>query len=159
MAETSYQSHYQINGKAAHEPIDNKQYTKSKTLKSLEVYSEEYQLVGKIDIYEVDTHTLIERKKKVNQIFDGYVFQLYAQCLSMREMGYRVDKLKIHSLDDNKTYPIKLPEEDAEMMHKFQYLLNDIKNFSMETYQQTNALKCNRCIYSPYCDRSLKNDE
>lgn len=45
---------------------------------------------------------LVERKKHVSRIYDGYVFQLYGQYYSMIDMGYAVDSLRIHSIDDNK---------------------------------------------------------
>ena len=60
-------------------------------------------------IYLMLTKTLIERKKKITTIYDGYVFQLYAQYYCLIEMGYLVEKIQFYSFDSNKTYPIKLP--------------------------------------------------
>ena len=75
-----YQSSAQINGTKAHETIDEKTYsTRKSAMMSLDVYSEKYGLCGKIDLYESDKKRLIERKKHVRQIYDGYIFQLYAQ--------------------------------------------------------------------------------
>ena len=75
-----YQSHYQIDGTKAHESIDSNRYsTRNSVLTSIEVYSEKYQVSGKIDIYDTDKKMLIERKKHLNKIYDGYIFQLYAQ--------------------------------------------------------------------------------
>ena len=79
-----YQSSAQINGTKAHETIDEKTYsTRKSAMMSLDVYSEKYGLCGKIDLYESDKKRLIERKKHVRQIYDGYIFQLYAQYYAM----------------------------------------------------------------------------
>lgn len=151
-----YQSSDQLNGTAAHEHVDNKTYsTRENVLMGTDVYCDEFHLIGKIDIYEKNTCTLRERKKKVNQIFDGYVFQVYAQCLALREMGYEVNKIIIYSIDDNKSYLIPLPEEDEIMYQKFVNNIENIRNFKLDTFCQTNLKKCQKCIYEPSCDRAL----
>lgn len=75
----TYQSSYQLNGTASHEKSDNGVYsTKKNILQSISVYSDKYNIGGKIDVFDIDTGILTERKKKIKQIFDGYIFQLYA---------------------------------------------------------------------------------
>lgn len=69
---------------------------------AIDVYSEKYGVIGKIDMYDENKKLLVERKKHVNKIYDGYVFQLYAQYFAMLEMGYTISSLEIRSLDDNK---------------------------------------------------------
>lgn len=150
-----YQSAVQIKGKAAHETIDCHTYSKPHTITGLTVYSEEYDLIGKIDQYDISSQTLIERKKRIIQIFDGHVFQLYGQYYAMQEMGYSVKRLQIHSIDDNTSYDIPLPEEDSEMLGKFKKLLFDIRHIDLDLFEQTNPKKCRRCIYEPACDRSV----
>lgn len=151
----TYYSTDQINGLYAHRPVDNKSYSVADTVTGLEVYCEKYNLIGKIDIYNKTEKTLIERKKKVKTIYDGYVFQLYAQYFAMIEMGYKIDKLLIHSIDDNKNYIVELPVYDNEMFEKFERTINEIQTFDMNNFVQTNHEKCARCIYSPYCDREV----
>lgn len=152
----TYQSAYQINGTKAHENVDAGKYsTRKNIITALDVYSQEYGVVGKIDIYDKDKKMLIERKKHVSVVYDGYVFQLYAQCFSLREMGYDVKKLRIHSIDDNKNYEIACPEDDSNMMKKFCSLVNKMRIFDLEKFQQTNVEKCKKCIYEEACDRSL----
>ncbi len=151
-----YQSSDQINGTAAHKVVDTKKYTDKKSvLMSLDVYCEKYGLTGKIDIFDIEKGMLRERKKRVKSIYDGYVFQIYAQYYSLIEMGYRVDLLEIYSMDDHKSYPIPLPSQDKEMQLKFEKVINDIRNFNIETFYQTNRKKCEHCIYEPSCDKSL----
>lgn len=151
-----FQCSDQLNGTKAHEATDNKNYTGSgKILQSLEVYCEKYNLLGKIDMYDVKSKTLIERKKKVKQIYDGYIFQLYGQYFAMTEMGYDVEKLLIRSLDDNKNYLIDLPCINKEMLVKFEKLIYEINTFDMASFVQINAEKCRHCIYAPYCDREV----
>lgn len=152
----TYQNASQINGTSAHEAVDKGTYSGRKNiLTALEVYSEKYNLVGKIDIYDADTRTLTERKRQIKTIYDGYIFQIYAQYFALSEMGYEIRKLRFYSMIDNKVYPVKLPAEDAEMLRKFEKTVNDIKNFDMENFKQDNIEKCKKCIYEPSCDRGL----
>lgn len=152
----TYQSSCQINGSNAHEAVDNGNYSgKKNILTAVEVYSEKYNLVGKIDIYDADKRILTERKRQIKTIYDGYVFQIYAQYFALTEMGYDVGKLRLYSMADNKTYSVKLPEEDADMFHKFEKVICDIRNFDMNGFTQDNIEKCRKCIYEPSCDRGL----
>lgn len=151
-----YQNSLQINGSSAHEAVDTGRYSRKKTyITALEVYSEKYNLVGKIDIYDKDTKTLTERKRQIKTIYDGYIFQIYAQYFAMCEMGYEVQKLRFYSMEDNKIYPIELPEKNQEMLCKFEKVIEDIKRFDMDRFVQDNVEKCRRCIYEPACDRGL----
>jgi CRISPR-associated exonuclease Cas4 len=152
-----FQNNAQVSGKSAHANIDNNKYsTRADVLAGIDVYSEKYRLVGKIDIFFEKSGLLVERKKKIKKIFDGYIFQLYGQYFAMAEMGYKVNKLKLYSIDDNRSYPVPLPEEDAEMFEKFERLINDIRNFDMNDFTQSNPDKCSNCIYESACDRSIK---
>lgn len=151
-----YQSTYQINGTDAHSTIDSNSYsTKRSILTGMEVYCEKYDLIGKIDIYDSDKKVLRERKRKISNIYDGYIFQLYAQYFAMSEMGYKVDKLELYSMENNKTFSVEKPENNVEMMRKFEKTLEDMREFSLEEFRQSNKKKCEKCIYEPACDRGL----
>lgn len=151
-----YQSEYQINGTYAHDAVDNSRYsTKVDILQGISVYSEEYNLIGKIDVYDCSSGILTERKKKISTIYDGYVFQVYAQYFCLKEMGYSVRKLQFYSKDDNKIYPIDLPEKNDLMFKKFKQVIDDITHFNIENFIQDNVNKCSRCIYAPACDRVM----
>lgn len=152
-----YQSQSQIRGTDAHKTIDTGRYsTKRNILMGLDAYCEEFGLVGKIDVYDMKEKLLIERKRTVKTIYDGYVFQVYAQCFSLREMGYAVEKILIHSLTDNKNYMIPLPEDDLKMLDKFKQTIYAMRTFKLDEFEQTNVEKCKNCIYEPACDRGLK---
>ena len=156
----TYQSKSQLNGTKAHETVDHGNYsTRKEILTGIDVYSEKYRIIGKIDVYDSRKRMLIERKKHVNKIYDGYVFQLYGQYYSMVEMGYTVDFLKIHSIDDNKNYNIALPENDLEMKQKFENLICTMRTFDMNGFVQDNAQKCSNCIYEDACDRSASRGD
>lgn len=143
-----YQTSYQIDGTKAHEAVDNGSYsTRKSVITSLEVYSEKYRLYGKIDIYDADKKLLIERKKHVTRIYDGYVFQLYAQYYAMIEMGYDIKRLEIRSIDDNKKYGVALPDADMPMKQKFETLVNEMRTFDLTAFRQNNVEKCKKCIY------------
>ena len=155
-----YQTNYQIDGTKAHKSVDNKSYsTRKNIITSLEVYTEKYRLYGKIDIYDADKKLLIERKKHVMKIYDGYIFQLYAQYYAMTEMGYEIERLEIRSIDDNKKYGIAVPEADIQMKQKFEYIINSMRKFDLAAFRQTNIEKCKKCIYEDACDRSLNREE
>lgn len=160
MEKTLYQGHSQQAGTAAHKTIDEKRYcTAQNIITSLDVYCERYRLAGKIDMFDTKTGCLTERKKKIKAVYDGYVFQLYGQCFSLREMGYEVKELCLYSMDDNKKYPVLLPEETPSMLQMFEHLIEEMRNFTVEGYIQTNAKKCQNCIYEPACDRAVMNGE
>ena len=146
----------QTEGKAAHKAIDKRKYSTSRDIyQGIDVYCEKYQLCGKIDIFNVRTGLLTERKKRISTIYDGYIFQLYAQYFALSEMGYYVRSLRFYSIDDNKTYPVSLPKENIEMLTLFEGIVEAIKDCDLDDVNQTNIRKCQNCIYETICDRSL----
>ena len=153
---TTYQSTYQVKGTNAHESIDTQVYSdKQSILQGINIYSEEFGIMGKIDTFDVEKGILTERKNKVVKIYDGYIFQVYAQYYALQEMGYKINKIRIYSISDNKNHEIKLPCEDQEVDKKFRQLVKDMHNFDMKKFVQTNVEKCKKCIYEPSCDRGL----
>ena len=156
LSERLYYGTAQLDGKAAHEAIDEKRYSTHKSvLQGLDIYSNEYKLCGRIDIFDTEKGLLTERKKHISTIYDGYVFQLYAQCICLREMGYEVKQLRFYSSDDNKIYPVPLPEDDVEMFEKFKGINREMQSFTMDSFIPKNEKKCQQCIYNDFCDRPL----
>jgi CRISPR-associated protein Cas4 len=142
-----------MEGKAAHETVDTNRYsTKKNIITGIPVYSEKYNLSGCIDIYDANEKLLVERKRKIATIYDGYRYQLYAQYFCMVEMGYEVEKLAFHSLIDNKRYVIGIPG-NAEIQ-EFENLLQKIQNFDLKDTFIANQNKCEQCVYSSLCDTS-----
>lgn len=151
-----YKQKPQIAGEAAHSAVENKKYsTRKNVLQNIEVFSEKYNICGKIDVFDCRVGKLTERKLEIKTIYDGYVFQVYAQCHALREMGYDVNEIVIHDMVHNRNYPIPLPEDNPEMQEKFEKLI-----FNMNHYEigggnsEPNEAKCKRCIYSQLCDVS-----
>ena len=156
----TYQDDAQLNGTAAHEAIDAGRYSDRKSVwQAVPVYSTRYGLFGKIDLFDADSGLLTERKKKIVTVYDGYVFQLYAQYFALCEMGCDVRRIRLFSMDYNKAYPIRLPEEDEQMPLKFERLIDSMKSFDLNGFRQTNPLKCGRCIYEPLCSFSCQKSE
>jgi len=148
-----YHSHYQTAGKINHECIDNQKYSsaKNKVLQGIEVYSQKYNLVGKIDLFYKDKKELMERKTKIKKIYDGYKYQLYAQYFCLLEEGYEIEKISVHSLNDNKKYNIDIPDENE--IKKFEKVIEKIKSFSVyKDRVLKNPNKCNMCIYNNLCN-------
>lgn len=151
---TLYQEVAQIQGSHAHKAIDSKTYSSRKNiLQSIDVYSEEFNLRGKIDVFDIDSGLLVERKNQIKHVYDGYVFQVYGQYYALIEMGHKVNKIKLHSMIDNRNYEIKLPSLDLEMDRKFRNIIQEMRTFNMEDFVQNNTAKCQKCIYAPICDR------
>lgn len=151
-----YHSTHQVKGLNAHKTVDSQTYTTAKSvLQGLDVYSEQYKLCGKIDTYDVAKKLLTERKKKIKVIYDGYIFQLYAQYFCLTEMGYQVDKIKLYSMDDNKSYSVNLPHDDPEKLSAFKQLIKDLRAFDLNADFTPNANKCQFCVYNALCDYSL----
>lgn len=152
-----YQQKPQVAGKAAHESIDEKKYsTRKAVLQSMEIYCERYKLCGKIDTFDISTGKLTERKKEIKTIYDGYVFQVYAQYFALSEMGYKVSGISFYDLSHNKHYPVLLPEQDPVMFAKFEQLITDLNSFDLNSTSFTPLeSKCRNCIYANLCDYSL----
>lgn len=160
MDRIAHQDSPQLKGSAAHEAIDSGTYSDSKRfLLGISVYSEQYGVYGKIDILDLKKEELIERKRKIKTIYDGYVFQLYAQFFALTEMGYSVKNLAFYSSSDNKKYPIPLPQDNEEMLNKFEQTIEKINSFDPEGFEQENKEKCRNCIYEPACDRTIKEHD
>ncbi len=74
-----YSATPQIQGTIAHESVDNKSNsTRKDVLLALPVFSEQFGIMGKIDVYKIKEQSLIERKYKLNKIYRGQIYQLWA---------------------------------------------------------------------------------
>lgn len=138
-------------GKAVHKTIDEGTYsTRKNVLTGTAVYSERYNLMGRIDIFYIYTGKLVERKNAVSAIWPGFRYQLYAQCFALCEMGYKVRAMWIHSQKDNKSYAIQMPDKEATA--EFEKVLLQMRSFSMTDPFEANPKKCAKCIYNMICD-------
>ncbi|OHA63155.1 MAG: type V CRISPR-associated protein Cas4 [Candidatus Wildermuthbacteria bacterium RIFCSPHIGHO2_01_FULL_45_20] len=134
-------------GKIRHENIETGTYsTARRFIMGLEVSSEKYHIMGKIDVYDRESKALIERKTRIKRIHDGYKCQLYAQYFCLKEMGYPVEKLFIHSLEDNKRYEVNVPGEYEES--KFQSILDAMRSFTPQSLLDHSCSQCRGNIYS-----------
>lgn len=150
-SEKTYHSSYQTKGKIKHESVDKGKFSTSKNiLQGLEIYSEKYGLVGKIDTLDTDKKNLVERKNKIVKIYDGYKYQLWAQYFCLIEMGYDIQEISLYSISDNRPYPIPVPSEnDTE---EFEAVLEKIRNFNIKNDFSKNIKKCEKCIYNNLCN-------
>ena len=152
----TYQSVYQLNGTAAHESIDEKRYSSKKNiLQGIDVYCEQYNIYGKIDIFDNEKGILTERKNKISKIYDGYIYQLYGEYFSLVEMGYEVKEIRLYSMMDNKVYQIDIPSQNSKYYEGFIKVIKDINEFSFQCYAPSSRLKCENCIYEELCSYSL----
>lgn len=143
----------QAQGKAAHEAVDCQKYSSRKEdLSGISVYSNELGIMGKIDIYKGREKMLIERKFELHQIYQGQIYQLWAQYFCMTEMGYTVEKLAFHSIRDNQSTGIDVPTtEDKQKLMRF---ILSFKSYNPSEPIKTNPNKCMHCIYCNLCDKT-----
>ncbi|MDR3048117.1 MAG: type V CRISPR-associated protein Cas4 [Bacteroidales bacterium] len=151
--EDLYHATPQTQGKAAHATIDEKKYSSKKDeITSLLVFCDELGIAGKIDIYKGKEKLLIERKYKLETIYRGQIYQLWAEYFCMTEMGYEVEKLAFYAISTNKMFPVEIPtEEDKKELADFILKFNQ---FNPEDAILINENKCNHCIYCNLCDKT-----
>lgn len=156
-APSFYQENWQREGTRVHEAIDNQSYSTHKNvLQNFAVYSHRYRLFGKLDIYHIDQKKLVERKREIKTIYDGYIMQLYAQYFALQDMGYVVQTLQLYDYIHNRTHAVPLPEQDPARWQQFELLIKNINDYQMKNQNFIpNEAKCNACIYHRLCDKAL----
>lgn len=156
---SNYHQKPQKKWKINHKSIDTQTYTTSKNvLQWITVYSTTYKLLGKIDIFDIDKWILIERKTKITKIYTWYKYQLWAQYFCLQDTWYNVQKLKLYSLEDNKSYNIPIPTEQET--EKFNQLINRYKSFDpVSSHIKPNPAKCKMCVYNQLCDIAVLYDD
>lgn len=148
-----YHASPQVKGSFAHRATDTKSSsTRKDVLMALPIYSEEFHVMGKIDVYKKSEKRLIERKYQLKQIFQGHIYQLWAQYFCMREMGYIVERLSFYVMSTNKMIDVPLPTAEEE--DKFKSFIIEFMNYQPSDPIQININKCIHCIYCNLCDKS-----
>ena len=152
-----YHATPQTKGKLAHEPVDNKTSSNRKDeILALPVMSEQLGVMGKIDVYRKKEKKLIERKYQLKQIYQGQIYQLWAQYFCMVEMGYEIDGIAFYEISTNKTIPIAIPT-DADKMELVSFI-NSFKEYDPSTPMKANPNKCRHCIYCNLCDKTEEDN-
>jgi len=154
-----YQEEAQIEWSLVHETIDNRTYSTSKyILQWISVFSERYKIAGKIDIFDIRTWELIERKNQIfldedkkAKIYLWQKYQLWWQMFCLEEMWYDIKSLSIYSVKDNKKYKIYKP--NTKEIIDFENILQKYEKFDLlqKNFKQ-NTQKCLKCIYRELCD-------
>ncbi len=127
-----YKEKSQVAGSLEHEAIEEGRYsTRKNVLQAKTVYCEKYNLLGKIDTFDIEKGELVERKNRVSKIYLGLIYQTWAQYFALREYGFVVRKIFIYSKQDNKKYEIKIPDEKDEK--NFAKMIERIREFKAET--------------------------
>jgi CRISPR-associated protein Cas4 len=143
----------QTRGKAAHITIDEKKYSSRKDeITGLSVFSDELGIIGKIDLYKGNEQILIERKYQLNNIYQGQIYQLWAQYFCMIEMGYKIKNLAFYAISTNTTTPVTVPTQynKIELMD----FIKRFKEYNPSMSITINRNKCAHCIYCSLCDKT-----
>ena len=151
LGEDGFQQLPQKTGLAAHKSIDDGNYSScANVLTGTMVYCERFGLIGRIDIFDADAHLLTERKWSVSAVWEGFKLQLYAQYLALGEMGFIVEKMRIHSKKDNRIYDVQIPG-NAEIS-RLEDVIAQMRAFRIDAPFQREPRKCANCIYRELCD-------
>lgn len=151
--ESLYHAVPQTRGRIAHKSVDEKRASTHKdVLESISVSSIKYGIVGKIDVFKVKEKMLIERKYQLKQIFQGQLYQLWAQMLCLDEMGYKVEQLAFYETSTRKTILVEKPSTEDIM--SFEEFLSTIRKFDPMAPLSQNLNKCRHCIYCNLCDKT-----
>lgn len=152
-----YHAKPQTRGRIAHESVDNKTASNRKdNLISLPVYSSQYKLMGKIDVYHKKEKLLVERKYQLKQIYQGQIYQLWAQYFCLKEMGYKVERIAFYETSTNKMIPISLPNEKDIIL--FATFIDSFHRFNPADFIHVTPNKCRHCIYCSLCDKTIEEN-
>lgn len=155
--ESMYHATPQTKGRVAHTTVDNKTASnRADDILSLPVYSEEYGLMGKIDVYKRKEKKLIERKYQLKQIYQGQIYQLWAQMFCLKEMGYEVDSLAFYETSANRMIPVAMPTKQE--VSNFRNFLQKFRSFDPSSSFSINSNKCRHCIYCNLCDKTAEDN-
>jgi CRISPR-associated protein Cas4 len=124
----------------------------------MSVFSEQYWLAWKIDIFNRKTWELTERKTKIfiddkwkEKIYLWQRYQLWGQMFCLEEMWYHVSQIFIYSVKTNKKYRIYRP--NTMQLLWFENILEKYRKFDLlQKNWKQNTKKCIKCIYRELCD-------
>lgn len=150
-----YKEDAQLRGSYAHRSIDEGTSYDDDIISGIYVSSERYDLIGRIDRFRASTGTLVEAKRHIEKIHEGYVMQLYAQCFCMEESGYDVHGLALYDIERKKSHPVAMPCDDPEMLERFESTLQTMRFFDVGSFDDVDASKCAGCIYKEICAFSV----
>lgn len=152
-----YHAAPQTKGRIVHEATDLKRSSnRAEDVLALPVISEEYGLIGKIDVYKRAEKKLIERKYQLKNIYQGQIYQLWAQYFCMTEMGYEIHELAFYETSTNKTYTIPIPTESD--IPRFRNFILSYRNYDPRYPVSVNPNKCRHCIYCNLCDKTEEDN-
>ncbi len=151
-----YHAKPQLRGDHAHKSIDHKIYSSRDIVTSLPVISNEFKLIGKIDKYNTKTEILTERKYRIKTVYQGQIYQLWAQYFCLIEMGYSVQGIEFYEFSTNKKIAIDLPC-DAQRV-EFAEFVKRFREFDPSNFDDINHNKCIHCVYSALCDKASQDN-
>ena len=80
------------------------------------------------------------------------MYQIWAQYLCMKEMGYDVERLAFYDISTNRMIPVSLPTKTDILQLTF--LIDAILLYDPSEPPYVSTNKCRRCIYCSLCDKT-----
>ena len=143
LSERMYYGSAQLDGKAAHSAIDEQRYSTHKNiLQGMDIYSSEYNLCGKIDLFDTEKGLLTERKKHIETIYDETnTVPMLPDDLSLKKLSLIKDRNR-YTPKNLKLPKIGMNEKDkysVDYYEKYRYI-DDMKK-SMDFNKNTIKVK------------------
>lgn len=155
--ESIYHATPQTRGQISHKTVDEKRGSTSRNvIYSLPVFSERYRLMGKIDLYRIKEKYLIERKYQLKHIYQGQLYQIWAQMICFKEMGYEVERIAFYEISTKRTIPVEMPSQEDIM--QFEQHLDTFRTYDPLKPFSVNPNKCQHCIYCNLCDKTTTDN-
>lgn len=153
-----YKAEHLYKGTSVHTSVDERTYSNRKEiLQSYPVLSEKLGLFGKIDMLNLKTGELVERKTKVDKIYPRHIYQLWAQMFCLREMGYIVSKLSLYDYTHNKKHNVALPcAKDEKAFENFILTMRQYNPYKDQI--EVSEYKCKYCIFTNLCDKTTQDN-
>lgn len=120
--------------------------------RELEIYNEEYHVVGIIDrVDEHDKRILIDYKTGKSKNVKNYLFELSLYKYIYEEAGYgRIDEVGIYFSQNNQLTLTTLTETDIERSLRILELIR--QKIKEEYFPKKGGYKCNYCEHKILCD-------
>ena len=147
----------QKEGSYAHRKKEDDDAHKKGVVTSLPVISEKLGIYGVTDAFDIENGILTEYKNRLTAVYPGQRIQIQAQCLCLKEMGYRVSEIRLTEISTGKILPVDLP--DIDTVKEIECLIRRIKQYNPDNDIEVNPNKCRKCIYCSLCEKSdMQND-
>ncbi len=127
----------------------------------LELISDKYRLVGRIDRVEIYKNFMIPVEIKSGKSSKSHLVQLYAYGLLLKANfpKYYINKGVIYYTKNKRRKEVDLNERKEEIVLNIRDKVLDIVENEKDPGKLNNLNKCKKCFFYPICWKGLKPEE